>query len=383
VVLAALVARRWRLRDMAVAASRRFLARLIGVVVVGLEHHEGERLPSRFDEAPSFPVVRLAVIVAVIAVASPYPPARPAGSGSGVAARWRRYLGTGLPDAAFATIVLGWGLPRSFISSSVRRVDARPAQVAALNELTGFDGSVTSPANKRHGTIMHSRSRATDGVGPGARVTGTPVPLQDGAIGALQGRRPEDAPHPVERGRARAYVTLSRSGPKSTVPPVVVAGSRGRTPLLARRSTGRRCLKPIRPRSAVLLDDLWRSAVSTARRVSAERARVVIGTDGAAIVGFEQASFGDRVSAPPTSPAARQHRGRGNDRAIGALRGPASQPWSGLPLLRHPQLSTTCTGAAGAQGAQQADPALRFRLDRRRHRGAAAAAMYRVSGTNR
>ena len=82
-MVAALVARRWRLaRDMAIAGlAAWFLARLIGVIVVGDSSiMNGLDYASRFDETPSFPVVRLAVIVAVIAVASPYLTRRPAGS---------------------------------------------------------------------------------------------------------------------------------------------------------------------------------------------------------------------------------------------------------------------------------------------------------------
>lgn len=75
VVAAALFARRWRLaRDMAIAGvAAWFLARLIGVVVVGnASIMHGLDYARRFDDTPTFPVVRLTVIVAVVAVASPY-----------------------------------------------------------------------------------------------------------------------------------------------------------------------------------------------------------------------------------------------------------------------------------------------------------------------
>ena len=148
VVIAALIARRWRLaRDMAIAGfAAWFLARLIGVVVVGNSSiMKGIDYARRFDETPSFPLVRLAVIVAVIAVASPYltRPMRRLGQLLilllAIAAL---YLGIALPDAAFAAVVLGWGLAATvhliFGSPGGRPTTAQVA--AALHELTGFDG---------------------------------------------------------------------------------------------------------------------------------------------------------------------------------------------------------------------------------------------------
>src|SRR5690349_11780876 len=76
VVLAALVARRWRLaRDMAIGGVAAWaLARFIGALVVenaSLKH--ALDVTTRIgDDSLAFPAVRVAVIVAVISVASPY-----------------------------------------------------------------------------------------------------------------------------------------------------------------------------------------------------------------------------------------------------------------------------------------------------------------------
>ncbi len=73
--VAALVARRWRLaRDLALAGVLAwFIGRLLGVMLVGHESlGQGLRVVTRLDDSPSYPVVRLAVIVAVICAASPY-----------------------------------------------------------------------------------------------------------------------------------------------------------------------------------------------------------------------------------------------------------------------------------------------------------------------
>ena len=76
VVAAALVARRWRLaRDLAIAGFVAwFLARLIGALVVDNDSiRESLDVVTRIgDASPSFPVTPVAVVVAVIAAASPF-----------------------------------------------------------------------------------------------------------------------------------------------------------------------------------------------------------------------------------------------------------------------------------------------------------------------
>ena len=229
VVVAALVARRWRLaRDMAIAGlAAWFSARLIGLIVVGNSGvMDGIEHASRFDETPSFPVVRLAVIVAVIAVASPYltRPTRRIGQLLilllAVAAL---YLGTGLPDAAFAAVVLGWGLA-AIVHLIFGSPGGRPttAQVSeAVRELTGLDAAVTlAPQQPRHGTIMLSESND----GPlWIRVLGrdeadAQLLSKVGAIRALQGRGPEPEPDAPGRRRARGVRDVARRASRGARP---------------------------------------------------------------------------------------------------------------------------------------------------------------------
>ena len=77
VVVAALVAQRWRLaRDMAIAGVVAwFIGRLLGgLVVVDVDLEQSLDIVTRLGDAtPSFPVVRLAVIVAVVVTAGPVP----------------------------------------------------------------------------------------------------------------------------------------------------------------------------------------------------------------------------------------------------------------------------------------------------------------------
>ena len=104
---AALIARRWRLaRDLAIAGFVAwFLARLIGAVVVENDSlRESLNVVTRIgDASPSFPVTPVAVVVAVIAAASPFltrPSRRLGRLLILLMAVGSLYLGLALPDAA-------------------------------------------------------------------------------------------------------------------------------------------------------------------------------------------------------------------------------------------------------------------------------------------
>ncbi len=407
VVVAALVARRWRLaRDMAIAGvAAWFLARLIGVVVVGNSSiMQGIDYARRFDQTPSFPVVRLAVIVAVIAVASPYltRPIRRLGQLLILLlAVASLYLGTGLPDAALAAIALGWGIA-AIVHLAFGSPGGRPttAQVAAaLQELTGLDGSVTlAPSQPHYGTVM----------------------LSDGSDGPLWirvlGRDEADAQFLAKVGRSvlykdagpkmhltrlsevehEAYVTLLAERAEVRVPPVVVAGVAGPSAaLLVIRPVAGTRLKETDPAvvTDAVLDDLWAqvSRLHGARVAhGALNARhVVLGNDGAAIVGFERAvgsASGTQRAADVAELLLSTADLVGNDRAIAAaMRGVGTATLvEALPLLQPAALSS--------------DMHVRRKERKERNqeiaalRDAAAAAasteapplqqLYRVSGTN-
>src|SRR5215470_1449711 len=75
IAVSALLGRRWRLaRDLTIAGVAAWvIGRVLGVVIVGHEGVSGSLdVVTRIGDSPHFPVVRLAVIVAVIAAASPY-----------------------------------------------------------------------------------------------------------------------------------------------------------------------------------------------------------------------------------------------------------------------------------------------------------------------
>ncbi|HXY91198.1 MAG TPA: hypothetical protein VEP49_01860, partial [Acidimicrobiia bacterium] len=114
VVVAALVARRWRLaRDLIVAGVVTSLAaRLMGEIVVAHSTFAGSlRTAARFGSSQVFPSVRVAVVVAVISTAGPYVtrPTRVMGRVVVLAlAVAALSLGRAYPNDLVAAVILGW-----------------------------------------------------------------------------------------------------------------------------------------------------------------------------------------------------------------------------------------------------------------------------------
>jgi uncharacterized membrane protein YbhN (UPF0104 family)/tRNA A-37 threonylcarbamoyl transferase component Bud32 len=408
VVVAAVIARRWRLaRDMAIAGvAAWFLARLIWVIVVGDSSiMKGIDYASRFDETPSFPLVRLAVIVAVIAVASPYltRPIRRLGQVLILLlALAALYLGTGLPDAAFAAVVLGWGVA-AIVHLVFGSPGGRPTTdqvAAALHELTGFDGPVTlAPKQPRYGTIMLSESSD----GPlWIRVLGRDE--ADAQLLSKVGRSVlyKDAGPKLHLTRLsevehEAYVTLLAERADVRVPPVVVAGVAGPSAalLVIRPVDGTRMLEadPATITDA-MLDDLWQQVGRLHEARVAHGAmnahHVVIGDDGPAIVGFEQ-SMGSATGSQRAADVAELLLSTsdlvGNDRAIAAALENVGKPAvvEALPLLQPPALSGDMRGGRRKERKER-----NKQIEALRNAASAAAdteppplqQLYRVSGTN-
>jgi undecaprenyl-diphosphatase len=166
VVAAALIGRRWRLaRDLAIAGvAAWFLGRFIGELVAAHQSiGDGIKVITRLDDSPSFPLVRLAVITAVICAASPYltrPTRRIGQTIVLVMALAALYLGTGLPDACFAAVVLGWGVAAA-VHLAFGSPGGRPTREqvqAALQELgvTVHDLEL-APYVPADGTVMRAR----------------------------------------------------------------------------------------------------------------------------------------------------------------------------------------------------------------------------------
>ncbi len=148
VASAALVGRRWRLaRDLLLAGAVAWgLARLSGVLWidhVGLRR--GLRVLTHRGPSPNFPLVRLTVLVAVVATASPYVgrPMRRAGQilivGVGASAM---YLGTGFPRDIAGGALLGWAIAAA-VHLAFGSPGGRPTavQLTAILRTLGIDAT--------------------------------------------------------------------------------------------------------------------------------------------------------------------------------------------------------------------------------------------------
>ncbi len=135
IVVAALVVRRWRLaRDLAIAGILAWLlGRFLGAVVVSdVSLEKSLDIVTRLgDASPDFPVVRLAVVVAVVVTAGPYltRPFRRIGQLLVfLLALSAMYLGIGDPNGVLAALALGFGDRR--VRASGVRIARRPPDPA-------------------------------------------------------------------------------------------------------------------------------------------------------------------------------------------------------------------------------------------------------------
>jgi undecaprenyl-diphosphatase len=408
VVVAALVARRWRLaRDLAIAGGVSwFLARLIGEIVVGDSGvFDGIDHATRSSITPSFPIVRLAVIVAVIAVASPYltrPTRRIGQLLILLLALATLYLGIGLPDAAFAAVVLGWGIA-AFVHLVFGSPGGRPtaAQVnAALFELTGLDLTVKlAPEQPRYGTLMLAGAGEDE---LWVRVLGRDEADAQFMAKVARSVLYKDAGpslHLTRLGEVEheAYISLLAERADVRVPPVVVAGTAGpNAALLVIKPSGGQLLGDVDPARVTdaVLDDLWANVAKLhAARVAHGRLNtrhVLLGPTGVVIVGFDRAqgsATGPRRAADVAELLVSTADLVGDERAVAAaVRGLGNDGVvEALPFLQMPALSGDLrTGSRKERKARTKQIATL--------RDATAAAidteapplqqLYRVSGTN-
>ncbi len=314
IILAALVARRWRLaRDLVVAGAAAWvLGRLIGVIAVQDESvAKSLHIITRFgDASPSFPLVRLAVIVAVVSTSAPYltRPMRRLGQLfmilMTVAAL---YLGLGTFDAAAAGLLLGWGIA-TLVHLAFGSPGGRPTRAHVAAALAELDVDVVeldlAPEQTIGATLMVGR----DVEGPlRIRVLGRDevdaqlmakfwrsLLYKDGGA-TVHLSRLEDVEH-------EAYTVLLAASERARVSHVVVAGTAGPgTALIAERPLVGPRLADLDPSDVTdpVLDDVWQQVVCLhAAHVAHGRLNarhVVLTADGAAITDFEHA----RAVAPP------------------------------------------------------------------------------------
>jgi uncharacterized membrane protein YbhN (UPF0104 family)/tRNA A-37 threonylcarbamoyl transferase component Bud32 len=364
VVVAALLARRWRLaRDMAIAGAAAWLVgRLIGALVeadVGLQ--KSLDIVTRFGQgSPSFPVVRLAVVVAGVSTATPYltRPTRRIGQVLVLALAFSAlYLGTGDPDALLAAVILGWGLAAA-VHLTFGSPGGRPtrAQVAAALAELGIDASDVelAPAQPSNGTLMLAR----DHDGPlRIRVLGrdeTDVQLMAKLWRSLvyKDSGPSVSLTRLQDVERQAYTQLLAARAGARVPEVVIAGTAGPgTALLAERPVDGTRLADVEPKkvTARVLNDAWRQVARLhAGRVSHgalnSRHLVLTSAQSVAIDDFERAGGAaseEREAADIAELLTSTAEIVGNDKAVAAaLRGVGPERLAAaLPFLQSAALS--------------------------------------------
>ncbi len=238
VLVAALVGRRWRLaRDLTIAAVLASMTgRLLGSLTSGDTASEAIKATVRLgSHSPSFPVVRLAVMVAVISAAAPYvtrPTRRVGVVFATVMAIAAMYLGTGLPNAVVAAAVLGWGAAAlvHLVFGSPGGRPTLPQMRATLREL-GVDARDLRLAEHQstHATLMH----ASDALGPlELRVLGRDEADAQVLVRAwrtLLYKSPPGRLHHtrIEAVEHEAYTVLRAAQAGVHVPEVVITGTAG------------------------------------------------------------------------------------------------------------------------------------------------------------
>jgi undecaprenyl-diphosphatase len=357
VVAAALLDRRWRLaRDLAISGGLAWVVgRILGAIVVEKDTLGGSLdVITRFGDTPSFPLVRLAVVVAVVAAAAPYV-SRPSRRVGGVLvlllALASMYLGTAFPNDALAAVVLGWGLAAAVhlaFKSPGGRPTAPQVQIA-LGQL-GVDAR-----NVHLDPVQHAGSTAMVAEDAGGALTVKVIGRDeaDSQLIAKVGRwiaykdsGPTMYLSRLQQVEHEAYTMLLAQGDGVRVPRVLVAGTGGPgAALLVSRTVEGPRLADVEPKQVTqkLLVDLWKQVAQLHdARVShgaLNTRNVIVGPDGPAIVEFSSSSAAsqirqcDDVAELLASTAAlvgeeravrAAHRGIGTDALAGAL--PFLQP---------------------------------------------------------
>ena len=340
VVVAAIVARRWRLaRDLLIAGAFTWaIARVMGqMVAVDESLVKSLDIVTRLgDNSPAFPAVRVAIVVAVIAVASPYVsrPARQLGRVLMLLMFFASiYLGTAATDGALAAVLIGFAVAaivHLIFGSPGGRPTTRQVRAALVELGIDVDRVELRPVQPSHGTVMlatHGDEELT------VRVLGRDesdaqflskawrwLAYKDGGP-ELHLTRREDV-------EAEAYATLLAERARVRVPHVEIAGSAGpgAALIVLRNPDGPRLVDvPAEQVTDDVLQSLWRQVDAMhAAHVAHGRCNlhhVVLADDGPAIVTFDHASGmapPHRISADIAEMLASSALLVGNERAVAA-----------------------------------------------------------------
>ncbi|HEV3351694.1 MAG TPA: lysylphosphatidylglycerol synthase domain-containing protein [Acidimicrobiales bacterium] len=338
IAAAAFVARRWRLAGTMLLSALLtwFAGRVIASLVGGASVDQTVHAVARLGTTQSFPLVRLAVVVAVVGSASPFltRPMRRLGQVLilllAVAAM---YLGTGYPNDLLAAVLLGWGMAAAvhLVFGSPAGRPTRAQVVASLEEL-GFDVATVhlSAVQPSEGTLMLTE----DAGGPlWVKVLGRDDADTQWAAKAYRSLAYKDAGPTLTLTRMQelqreAYAMLLAGKSGVRVPDVLVAATAGpgAALLVVRPAAGPRLSELVGDQiSDELLDALWAEVemLHDARLAhgSLNTSHVVVGPQGPVIVDFSTARFGTaaRQNADVAELLASTAAAAGTSRAVAAL----------------------------------------------------------------
>ena len=285
------------------------MSRVIGALTAGGDAADAIEATVRIgSSSPSFPVTRLAVIVAITSAAVPYVarPTRRIGQVFATAmALAAMYLGTGLPNAVVAGAVIGWGCAAvvhlAFGSPGGR--PTLPQMAVTLGEL-GVDARdlALSAVQPTHATLM----TAVDDRGPltirvlgrdegDAQVLGRAwrTVLYKSPPGRLHLTRIEAVEH-------QAYTVLRAAQAGVRVPDVVITGTAGPgAAVYVERPVDGVALAdlPVEQVTEALLEDVWRALATLhgaeIAHLDLTPDHVLITDDGPAFIEFTSAVGSD------------------------------------------------------------------------------------------
>jgi undecaprenyl-diphosphatase len=392
VAAAAVVGRRWRLaRDLLLSGLLAWaLARFLGSFVVG---HIGLRASLRTlthrGTTPTFPLVRLSVLVAVVAAAGPYVgrPVRRVGKVLIVAvALASMYLGVAFPKDVLGGLVLGWGVAAA-VHLIFRSPGGRPTswQMELTLPQIGIDATDIrlAPTQPSDGTVFQCKDESGS-----LRVKVIGRDEVDAQLLVKAWRffvfREPVPPLYLTRGQQvehEACMTLLARSAGVRVPEVVFVGKAGpNAALLVLRALPFRRLSDLDTGEVTddVLHAIWTEVGQLHRgRVThgaLDTSRIVVTEDGPALVSFARASTSDfehrqarDVAELLASTAAMVGEDRAVNACLSALGPSALRP--AIPFLQPAAIGRRTRAALGSIRD------LRQRLDQLRRLAAEAASV--------
>jgi undecaprenyl-diphosphatase len=307
-LLGAILVRRWRLvRDLAVAAIATWiLGRLLAFFTPQTDLWHA--ITSTFDlsDAPRFPTVRLAVVVAMVVVASPYlsRPMRRVGQALvAVIFVEALYIDAAFPTDLIGAIVLGWGVAAA-VHYAFGTPIGRPTADDVARSLERLQLTVTDIRPLRETVVGRAVFVASTNEGE-LHVTALGRDEADAQLLARTWRylTRKDAPATLLWSRHQqveyeAYIELLVASSGARVPGVLFAGNSGPVALLVERHAAGTPMFEVAPETVTVavLDDAW-AQLARLRAAHVAHGRLdghhLLVDDGRAVLtGFEWAATG-------------------------------------------------------------------------------------------